>query len=189
MPAHEDIILAEKSKGKTILLTTHNMYDATEPVTAWLYRRRKAPALDSPRNLIMSREPPRYDTLTRTAVKRRRKKPCSKIRERTVCCKTLFGRIGYSPSTAVTHLKRYLCRLTGRRLQVRTRALLRRHSLQYKYGFYFLYLVFTLFISECCMPCRPLAGKGRRFNDFLGPRRNGLYFMGAIVLFERASGR
>lgn len=52
----KDIILAEKSKGKTILLTTHNMYDATELCdrVAFIVDG-KLRALDSPHNLIMSR--------------------------------------------------------------------------------------------------------------------------------------
>jgi fluoroquinolone transport system ATP-binding protein len=52
----KDIILAEKAKGKTILLTTHNMYDATELCdrVAFIVDG-KLRALDSPRNLIMSR--------------------------------------------------------------------------------------------------------------------------------------
>lgn len=52
----KDIILQEKTKGKTILLTTHNMYDATELCdrVAFIVDG-KLRALDSPRNLIMSR--------------------------------------------------------------------------------------------------------------------------------------
>ncbi len=52
----KDIILREKEKGKTILLTTHNMYDATELCdrVAFIVDG-KLQALDTPRNLIMSR--------------------------------------------------------------------------------------------------------------------------------------
>ncbi len=52
----KDIILQEKARGKTILLTTHNMYDATELCdhVAFIVDGRLQ-ALDSPRNLIMSR--------------------------------------------------------------------------------------------------------------------------------------
>jgi len=52
----KDIILQEKAKGKTIILTTHNMYDATELCdrVAFIVDG-KLKALDSPRNLIMSR--------------------------------------------------------------------------------------------------------------------------------------
>lgn len=51
----KDIILAEKAKGKTILLTTHNMQDATELCdrVAFIVGG-KICALDSPHNLIMS---------------------------------------------------------------------------------------------------------------------------------------
>lgn len=52
----KDMILAEKAKGKTILLTTHNMQDATElcDKVAFIVNG-KICALDSPHNLIMSR--------------------------------------------------------------------------------------------------------------------------------------
>lgn len=52
----KDMILAEKKKGKTILLTTHNMQDATELCdrVAFIVNG-KICALDSPHNLIMSK--------------------------------------------------------------------------------------------------------------------------------------
>ena len=52
----KDLILAEQAKGKTILLTTHNMYDATELCerVAFIVDGGLR-ALDSPRNLIMRR--------------------------------------------------------------------------------------------------------------------------------------
>ncbi len=52
----KDIILAEKAKGKTILLTTHNMQDAAELCdrVAFIVNG-KICALDSPHNLIMSK--------------------------------------------------------------------------------------------------------------------------------------
>lgn len=51
----KDIILDEKSKGKTIILTTHNMADATElcDKVAFIVEG-KIKALDTPHNLIMS---------------------------------------------------------------------------------------------------------------------------------------
>lgn len=57
----KDIILAEKKRGKTIIITTHNMYDATElcDQVAFIVAG-KVSALDSPHNLIMSRELPKY---------------------------------------------------------------------------------------------------------------------------------
>ncbi|CCK98145.1 ABC transporter multidrug-family ATP-binding protein [Clostridioides difficile] len=53
----KDIILSEKSKGKTIILTTHNMLDATELCdrVAFIVNG-KISALDTPHNLIMSKE-------------------------------------------------------------------------------------------------------------------------------------
>lgn len=52
----KDLILAEKAKGKTILLTTHHMQDAAELCdrVAFIVNGRIC-ALDSPHNLIMSR--------------------------------------------------------------------------------------------------------------------------------------
>ena len=52
----KDLILEEKSKGKTILLTTHNMQDAAELCdrVAFIVGG-KLFALDSPHNLIMSK--------------------------------------------------------------------------------------------------------------------------------------
>lgn len=52
----KDLILEEKKKGKTIILTTHNMYDATELCdrVAFIVDGRIR-ALDTPRNLIMSK--------------------------------------------------------------------------------------------------------------------------------------
>jgi fluoroquinolone transport system ATP-binding protein len=52
----KDIILEQKAMGKTILLTTHNMYDATELCdrVAFIVDGGLR-ALDSPRNLIMAR--------------------------------------------------------------------------------------------------------------------------------------
>lgn len=52
----KNIILAEKAKGKTILLTTHNMQDATELCdrVAFIVNGQIC-ALDSPHNLIMSK--------------------------------------------------------------------------------------------------------------------------------------
>ncbi len=52
----KDMILTEKAKGKTILLTTHNMQDATELCdrVAFIVNG-EIRALDSPHNLIMSK--------------------------------------------------------------------------------------------------------------------------------------
>jgi fluoroquinolone transport system ATP-binding protein len=52
----KDMILEEKARGKTIILTTHNMYDATELCdrVAFIVDG-KVEALDTPHNLIMRR--------------------------------------------------------------------------------------------------------------------------------------
>ena len=52
----KDMILAEKSRGKTIPLTTHNMQDAAELCVRLAFIvGGKIFALDSPHNLIMSK--------------------------------------------------------------------------------------------------------------------------------------
>lgn len=52
----KDMILSEKARGKTIILTTHNMYDATELCDRVAFIVDGAiNALDTPRNLIMMR--------------------------------------------------------------------------------------------------------------------------------------
>lgn len=55
----KDIILQQKSMGKTVVLTTHNMYDATELCdrVAFIVDG-SLKALDTPRNLIMKRALP-----------------------------------------------------------------------------------------------------------------------------------
>lgn len=52
----KDIILEEKKRGKTIIITTHNMFDATElcDQVAFIVAG-KVSALDTPHNLIMSK--------------------------------------------------------------------------------------------------------------------------------------
>jgi fluoroquinolone transport system ATP-binding protein len=52
----KNIVLEEKAKGTTIILTTHNMYDATELCdrVAFIVDGR-IKALDTPHNLIMTR--------------------------------------------------------------------------------------------------------------------------------------
>lgn len=52
----KDMILAERDRGKTIVLTTHNMQDATELCDkAAFIVEGEIYALDSPHNLIMSK--------------------------------------------------------------------------------------------------------------------------------------
>jgi fluoroquinolone transport system ATP-binding protein len=54
--AMKDIIKAEKAKGKTVILTTHNMYDATELCDrVAFFVDGKIKAMDTPHNLIMSK--------------------------------------------------------------------------------------------------------------------------------------
>lgn len=73
----KDMILAEKAKGKTILLTTHNMQDAAELCdrVAFIVNG-KICALDSPHNLIMSKG---AATVTYTWLDNGERKACSPL--------------------------------------------------------------------------------------------------------------
>jgi fluoroquinolone transport system ATP-binding protein len=52
----KDIIIKQKSQGKTIVLTTHNMYDATELCDRVAFiADGSLRALDTPRNMIMAK--------------------------------------------------------------------------------------------------------------------------------------
>jgi len=58
---------------------------------------------------------------------------------------------------------------------------------QYKYGFYFLYLIFSiLYISLIFAFPEAWREKAAIFMIFSDPAAMGLYFMGAIVLFEKS---
>jgi fluoroquinolone transport system permease protein len=71
---------------------------------------------------------------------------------------------------------------------MRTRALLSGDiRFQYKYGFYFLYLVFTLIYIGMLYALPPAwREKAAVLMIFSDPAAMGLYFMGAIVLFEKS---
>lgn len=58
---------------------------------------------------------------------------------------------------------------------------------QYKYGFYFIYLIFSaLYISLLFALPQAWRGKAAIIMIFTDPSAMGLYFMGAIVLFEKS---
>ncbi len=71
---------------------------------------------------------------------------------------------------------------------MRIRALLRSDiRIQYKYGFYFLYMFFTmLYISLLLAFPEAWREKAAILMIFSDPAAMGLYFMGAIVLFEKS---
>lgn len=71
---------------------------------------------------------------------------------------------------------------------MRTRALLIGDiRFQFKYGFYFLYLIFTvLYISLILILPHAWREKAAIFMIFSDPAAIGLYFMGSIVLFEKS---
>lgn len=72
---------------------------------------------------------------------------------------------------------------------MRLKALLRGDiRFQYKYGFYFIYLLFSvLYIGLLYAFPEKWRGKAAILMIFSDPAAMGLFFMGAIVLFEKAS--
>ena len=78
----KEIILKEKAKGKTIILTTHNMHDATELCdrVAFIVDG-EIKVIDTPRNLIMSRGAAKIEYVYKDHMKE--KKSTSKLHETT----------------------------------------------------------------------------------------------------------
>lgn len=115
----KDIILHEKAKGKTILLTTHNMYDATELCdrVAFIVDG-KLRALDSPRNLIMSKgaSKVRY-TYSRNGREEQAEVPLNRTGEDAVLQKLIRENKLVSIHSGEPTLNDIFVELTGRRLQ------------------------------------------------------------------------
>lgn len=115
----KDIILQEKARGKTILLTTHNMYDATELCdrVAFIVDG-KLRALDTPRNLIMSRgaSKVRY-TYVMKGREEQSEIPLSKTSEDVVLQELLRENGLLSIHSSEPTLNDIFVELTGRRLQ------------------------------------------------------------------------
>lgn len=115
----KDIILQEKARGKTILLTTHNMYDATELCdrVAFIVDG-KLRALDTPRNLIMSRgaSKVRY-TYVMKGREEQSEIPLNKTSEDVVLQELLRENGLLSIHSSEPTLNDIFVELTGRRLQ------------------------------------------------------------------------
>ncbi len=115
----KDLILDQKAKGNTILLTTHNMYDATELCdhVAFIVDGRIR-ALDTPRNLIMSRGATK---VTYTFLADGREQEYTTELEKISCDETLQQVIAknnlLSIHSSEPTLNDIFSELTGRRLQ------------------------------------------------------------------------
>jgi fluoroquinolone transport system ATP-binding protein len=115
----KDLILDQKRQGKTILLTTHNMYDATELCdhVAFIVDGQMC-ALDSPRNLIMQRGASKiaYSFLEgNTEISR--EIPLSATREDDTLNKLLQENRILSIHSSEPTLNEIFTELTGRKLQ------------------------------------------------------------------------
>lgn len=115
----KNIILAEKAKGKTIILTTHNMYDATELCdrVAFIVDG-KLKALDTPHNLIMSKGASKIEyTYSDNGKEQRAQAPLSRISEDKVLSKLMEENRLLSIHSSEPTLNDIFVELTGRQLQ------------------------------------------------------------------------
>lgn len=115
----KDIILAEKAKGKTIILTTHNMYDATELCdrVAFIVDG-NLKALDTPHNLIMSKGASRIEYTYSTDGKERKNQiPLDSISKDPVLPRLIANNQLLSIHSSEPTLNDIFVELTGRQLQ------------------------------------------------------------------------
>lgn len=113
----KDMILAEKKKGKTILLTTHNMQDATELcdrvafiVGGQIY------ALDSPHHLIMSKGAAKVDYTWNDRGEHRASCPLERLSEDKVLRKLIEENRLQSIHSSEPTLNDIFMEITGRTL-------------------------------------------------------------------------
>jgi fluoroquinolone transport system ATP-binding protein len=115
----KDMILEEKAKGKTIILTTHNMYDATELCdrVAFIVDG-KIKALDTPHNLIMSRGAAKITyTFTGNGKETKAEIPLNKTSEDELLLKLIRNNQLLSIHSGEPTLNDIFVELTGRQLQ------------------------------------------------------------------------
>ncbi|MEA4894499.1 MAG: ABC transporter ATP-binding protein [Oscillospiraceae bacterium] len=115
----KDLILEEKSRGKTIILTTHNMYDATELCdrVAFIVDG-KIRALDTPRGLIMRRGASRIAyTYSENGRELRAEVPLAKTSEDKTLNKLIRDNRLLSIHSEEPTLNDIFVELTGRQLQ------------------------------------------------------------------------
>lgn len=115
----KDIILKQKAMGKTIVLTTHNMYDATELCdrVAFIVDG-SLRALDTPRNLIMAKGASiiRYAYL-QDGKEKQREVPINRTGEDELLQKLLKDNRLLSIHSSEPTLNEIFVEITGRRLQ------------------------------------------------------------------------
>jgi fluoroquinolone transport system ATP-binding protein len=115
----KDMILAEKAKGKTVILTTHNMYDATELCdrVAFIVDG-KIKALDTPRNLVMSRGASKISyTYADDGKEKRMEIPLGKTSEDETLIRLIHDNLLLSIHSGEPTLNDIFVELTGRHLQ------------------------------------------------------------------------
>ncbi len=115
----KDIILNQKEMGKTILLTTHNMYDATELCdrVAFIVDG-SLQALDTPHNLIMAKGASRIRyTYQEDGKERQREVPVDRTQEDEMLQRLLKENGLLSIHSSEPTLDDVFVEITGRRLQ------------------------------------------------------------------------
>lgn len=115
----KDIILAEKARGKTIILTTHNMYDATELCdrVAFIVDG-KLKALDTPHNLIMSKGASKIEyTHLVNGKEKKTQIPLNRISEDKILSRLIASNQLLSIHSSEPTLNDIFVELTGRQLQ------------------------------------------------------------------------
>lgn len=115
----KDMILAEKAKGKTIILTTHNMFDATELCdrVAFIVDG-KIKALDTPHNLIMSKGASQITyTYVKNGLEEKAVIPLHKTGDDKVLHDLISGNQLLSIHSGEPTLNDIFVELTGRQLQ------------------------------------------------------------------------
>lgn len=115
----KDIILDLKSKGKTILLTTHNMYDATELCDRVSFIvDGKIKALDTPKKLIMSRGAAKISySYTENGLEKQREIPLHKTSDDKILQNALSANHLLSIHSSEPTLNDIFVEITGRYLQ------------------------------------------------------------------------
>lgn len=115
----KDIILEQRAKGKTIILTTHNMYDATELCdrVAFIVDGRLK-ALDTPHNLIMSKGASKIEyTYSENGKEKKAETPLDKISEDVVLSSLIANNRLLSIHSGEPTLNDIFVDITGRQLQ------------------------------------------------------------------------
>ena len=115
----KDLIRLEQAKGKTIVLTTHNMYDATELCDRVAFIVSGGiKALDTPRNLIMQRGASKISyTYSENGKERRAETPLEETAEDKTLQRLILENRLTSIHSGEPTLNDVFIEITGRRLQ------------------------------------------------------------------------